>query len=106
MVMRTSKASAADGHSTKRCINVKPARYTVDRVASDRREGNPVATATLENQFHFAGAFRESGLTVFGNTAPEHAITVAIDATSATVTDPCVAISQAAVPPAHMAPVM
>jgi len=26
MVMRTSKASAADGHSTKRCSNVKAAR--------------------------------------------------------------------------------
>ena len=65
-----------------------------------------MANATLENQFHFAGTFRESGLTVFGNTAPEHAITVAIDATNATITDPCVAISQAAVPPAHIAAVM
>ena len=65
-----------------------------------------MANATLENQFHFVGTFRESGLTVFGNTAPEHAITVAIDATSATIADPCVAISQAAVPPAHIAPVM
>jgi|ERR1022692_681869 hypothetical protein len=104
IAMRTSKASAADGYRTKRCINVKPATPKVERVARDRLEGNPVANATLENQLESAGAFAENGWTVLGNAALKNRVKVVIDITSATSTDPCVATSQAAVPAVHIAP--
>jgi hypothetical protein len=75
-----------------------------DRLARDRLEGNPVANATFENQLEFAGASPENGGIVLGNAALKHRPKVVIDATSATNTDPRVAISQNAVPPVHMAP--
>ena len=104
MAMRTSKARAADGYRTKRCINAKPATPRIERVARDRPEGNPVANATLENQPESAGTSRENGWIVLGNAALKHSITVVIDVTSAINTDPCVATSQAAVPAVHIAP--
>ena len=70
----------------------------------DLLEGYPVTNASFENQLEFAGASAENDGFSLGNTAPKAQTKVANDATSATNTDPWVAISQAAVAPVHVAP--